>query len=749
MAIPGDVFRAIQNALLSAYPTRASLREMVRIGISELLDAIADGKNQTELVFDLVSWAEARGRLKELIDAAVRDNPKNPELVALVADAQVIAILNGLAESQEAANQRWAQYEQLWASVQDRYFDWIVETYGSIRIFGQTTPKPLHDIFTDTYVLDTPTAHRRFKHEELSEHLWNEDRGISFRYDERKAAEDLFHQGDKFLVLGKPGAGKTTLLKWLAVRETGRGRWADGIGKVPIYVSLKQYADNNISLLDYVTEQFAICKFASGVPVVKELLESGRALVLFDGLDEVTNADGLTANTRGHVALELDRFALLYSNCHIVISCRIAALDFTFADAFTYLEMADFSPEQVEHFIRQWFSDDVVTNGTTRLAEQMLSEWAKPEHRDIRDLARSPLLLTLLCLNYAETQSFPIRRVEIYEEALDALLKKWDSTRQVLRGTLYKALSLGRKRQMFARIAYDAFVQNKILFEQSELEASLVAYLAHVPELPTPIDIDGEDILEEIIANHGIFAQQAYGLYSFSHLTLQEYFAAKHIVENYSTAALDTMFEHITDDKWREVILMTTSLLADATDFLTKFATTLQALVVANSDLAAVMTSVHEYVANSKADYRAPYARLLSLALWLNLARTTNLGHIVDLSAAVTLDLAYALARPSDIDLAIVRTKDIDRAFESIIDETNDQDSDYVFDVYRARTLARALAFELNLTPEVSHTIALTRTHIGDIMEYIFASRLYYDCIQLAYTPNRCAYEDRILEPPP
>ena len=44
---------------------------------------------------------------------------------------------------------------------------------------------------------------------------------------------------------------------------------------------------------------------------------------------------------------------------------------------------------------------------SARLAQEMLDELARPDHAGIRDLGRSPLLLTLLCLNYAETLIFP------------------------------------------------------------------------------------------------------------------------------------------------------------------------------------------------------------------------------------------------------------------------------------------------------------------------------------------------------
>ena len=39
----------------------------------------------------------------------------------------------------------------------------------------------------------------------------------------------------------------------------------------------------------------------------------------------------------------------------------------------------------------------------------------------------------MICLAYDETLNIPKRKVELYEEALDALLKKWDSSRKIKR----------------------------------------------------------------------------------------------------------------------------------------------------------------------------------------------------------------------------------------------------------------------------------------------------------------------------
>jgi len=682
----------------------------------------------------------------------------------------------------------WGWSHAQWIAAQDRYDAEILKQYGSIHIFGQSTPKPLRDIFTDVYVLGGPTSYRRITSDELTNHLWNEDRGISFRHGERRPIEELLSTGIRFFILGKPGAGKTTLLKYMAVREAERGRWGATINKLPVFISLKQFSSSGKSLHDFILDQFTVCQFPDAAPFVEGLLKSGNALLLFDGLDEVTRIESPRGNRRGQVAEELTTFAKNYSKCHVIITCRNAAIDFTF-EKFTYLEMADFAPDQVEKFVRAWFWEDENRDASATIAFRMLEEWAKPEHEGIRDLARNPLLLTLLCLNYAETQSFPNRRAEIYEEALDALLKKWDSTRQIQRGGMYRSLSLGRKRQMFAQIAFEAFERNQILFQQTRLEASIQSYLKFLPEMPNPVDIDTDALLQEIIAQHGIFAQQAHRLYSFSHLTFQEYFAAQYVADDTSSAALRTLLSHAHDEKWREVMLLASSLLPDATDLLEGFADSLLELAASNMAIVSVLQQINRAAEHSRAGYRLSATRLF----YLHQARETIdkigygidrswdsiYGNLLGIDRDLSLDAGFALElnelrnivrrrhrnKYDEVTNRITRLaaratnekrEDLSHALASVeMPNVNGGIDEWML---LARKLeeaalldARLLRFR-KLEDEAKSLVAsqqISPLHSSTegrlLAEYLKATSLYYDCIKIAYTPRRFALEERIL----
>lgn len=71
------------------------------------------------------------------------------------------------------------------------------------------------------------------------------------------------------------------------------------------------------------------------------------------------------------------------------------------------------------------------------------------------------------------------------------------------RAEIYHQLSLGRKHQMFAAIAYETFEQGESLIAQERLKQRLLDYLVTVPDAPERIDIDAKAVLKAIEAQRG------------------------------------------------------------------------------------------------------------------------------------------------------------------------------------------------------------------------------------------------------
>lgn len=556
------------------------------------------------------------------------------------------------------AKEQWARFE--WNASAERYRQRMKDLYSTTRMLGKPEPVSLEGIFTDVYLLDRPTALQRFDIEELK--AQQVEHG-SFRNDAKRAsALRLASRKNHLFVLGKPGSGKTTFLKYLTLQAaTGK------VNRVPVFISLNEWASSGLDLLPFIQRQFEICAFPDARAFIQHLLERGEALVCFDGLDEVNEAD----DKRAAITRAMRDFTNQYPQNKHLITCRIAATDYTF-EKFTYVEMADFTPEQVQVFARKWFARDETT------AKHFVDELSRDEHRGLRELAQTPLLLTLLCLNFEETLTFPARRAELYDEALDALLKKWDATRNIQRDAMYRGLSLDRKRQLLARVAAEFFERGEIFFRQSDLAQRISAFLKNLPGTEAADEPDGEAVLKAVEAQHGVFVERAHRVYSFSHLTLQEYFTARYIADHVFDGALERMIDqHFADDRWREVFLLTASMLSpEAADaFFAAFQRTLNGLVRGDECLLAYSRWAAEK-ADDYADLRHPVvarATARTMAAMMNaLGRDLVLAFNLNFAFVHGLALAFGFdfARAFDFDFTLGRalTRGLDFAFAFNLD---------------------------------------------------------------------------------
>lgn len=79
--LTGTEWQELASSLRAAFPTMQRLRIMVQYGLNENLDEfIPNNADLREATYETVRWAQAEGRLLELISAARNANPGNPPL---------------------------------------------------------------------------------------------------------------------------------------------------------------------------------------------------------------------------------------------------------------------------------------------------------------------------------------------------------------------------------------------------------------------------------------------------------------------------------------------------------------------------------------------------------------------------------------------------------------------------------------------------------------------------------------------
>ena len=555
---------------------------------------------------------------------------------------------------------------------------------GVMRVLDMSQPIGLNDIYTNVNILEKINGRRRLDITDLLKVCVSDEferPGLGKITQDRVPGLEAVQKYSKLIVLGKPGAGKTTFLKHVAI-QCSFGRLQ--AHRVPIFITLKDFAETEqrLSLLEYATEQFA--GYGVSEPgVVERLLLQGRALILLDGLDEIRETDCY------RVLQEVRTFSAQFHLNNFIITCRIATREYTL-EQFTEVEVADFDEEQIASFAIKWFAaKDLIQS--KKFIQKLKA------NSPIQELATNPLLLTLLCLMFEESADFPSNRSELYKEGLNVLLRKWDAKRSIEREQIYKNLLVPHKEDLLSQIALMTFERGDYFFRQKEIEQHIGDYIRNLPEVSTQLEalqLDSEAVLKSIEAQHGLLVERARGIYSFSHLTFQEYFTAREIVASSQPqvleAALKQLVSRITQNRWREVFLLSVGMLRNADYLLQLMKQQIDQLLAEDPHLQAFLVWVSQKSRAVPANYEIVIIRAFYFDL--DLARALDLvGGTLDLARALDRSFTRELTLDLALDLALDRTLALKRALDSTLEPI--RTINRVLD--RARARARTIDSEL------------------------------------------------------
>ncbi|WP_225886941.1 NACHT domain-containing protein [Nodosilinea nodulosa] len=519
----------------------------------------------------------------------------------------------------------------------------IQERCGKMRVLDMEQPIGLGDIYTSVNILEKLSGRRRLGLDELLQDcdLENFDRFLlgQVRH-ERVPGLEAVERHNQLMILGKPGAGKTTFMKRLAIL-CNQGEFQPQ--RVPVFVTLKDYAEaeGKPNLQTYIQHQWKACGVESA-DTLSTVLGNGKALVLLDGLDEVYETD------HDRVLQDIKTFAHQFRNCQCVITCRIAAREYIF-ERFTEVEVADFDLEQIAEFSTKWFA----AKNDSKKAKTFIQRLK--DNKPIQELATNPLLLTLLCLVFGEAADFPANRAELYREGLDVLLKKWDGKRNIERDQVYKKLSLKRKEDLLSQLAFTTFERGDYFVKQATVEQHIIQYIRNLTgssDDEEVLQMDGEAVLKSIEAQHGLLVERARGIYSFSHLTFQEYFTAHYIISPTPTLnqALQNLATHINEKRYREIFFLTAGMLAEADILLFLIKRQIDLLMTNVSmekcKLQEALTRIQETVSTVDATYKPASIRAFYFAL------AFDCGFDLDYSLNLARELDYSLAQGLDYSLS-------------------------------------------------------------------------------------------------
>ena len=378
------------------------------------------------------------------------------------------------------------------------------------------------------------------------------------------------------------GYGKTTLLKHLAYMYGSKEYEREGFEHqveplIPVLLPLRQHyktilSQKNPTDLPMLVMQHHVKQLAELDAEKKRVenlpddwflrvLNQGRALVMMDGFDEVPEAE------RPALSRWISRQMLRFEKSVFILTSRPSAYKEDFADPLhTKLWVRPLTEKQQTDFVNQWYASQErmdrdgrtgpeVTREAERNAASLLRQIHDLQRPELGDLAKNPLLLNLLATYHRSDPGvdLPRQRAELYQDICQLQLRKRPVARNIP-----MLLSPDERQQVLQQLVLRMMRAEKRLLDEKEMEDWIKEALMELEHE----GVSARDFLKQIILVSELIVRQGLEGCEFSHLSFQEYLAARQIKESKQEAFLYPLLKNAdtTDENnhpwWRDTILL-------------------------------------------------------------------------------------------------------------------------------------------------------------------------------------------------
>ncbi len=347
------------------------------------------------------------------------------------------------------------------------------------------------------------------------------------------------------VLLGNPGGGKSTLTLKVChdIAEHYSQRLFAGREQLtPILVVLRNYGaekkERRCSIREFIEMEVEGTYQMPTAPngALEYLLVNGRAIVIFDGLDEL-----LETNYRQEIRDDVQSFCHLYPAVPVLVTSREVGYEQAPLDEgmFEVFRLGPFNDDQIKEYVQKWFAA-ADAEMTPKERQQKIDAFLL-ESKSLTDLRSNPLMLALMCNIYRGENYLPRNRSDVYEKCATMLFERWDRGRSIrvllpfethIRPTMMylanwiyadEGLRAGAsERRLIGKAA--EYLQKKRFDDPDEAESAAREFIEFCRGrawvfTDTGTEKDGER------------------LYQFTHQTFLEYFAAWYLVRKHRTTA--------------------------------------------------------------------------------------------------------------------------------------------------------------------------------------------------------------------
>ncbi|MDZ7359611.1 MAG: DUF1566 domain-containing protein [candidate division KSB1 bacterium] len=373
-----------------------------------------------------------------------------------------------------------------------------------------------------------------------------------------KTVDDVLAGADRLMIRGLAGSGKTTLVKWVAVQcaaQKLKNGLADLNHRIPFVIFLRQCVNSGLPAPENFVRHL-VPLIADKMPGgwVHQILESGRAVVMIDGVDEVPQLE------RHTVYQWIKELGDTYEKAKFLVTTRPTAVNegWLAREGFAEFELEPMDLTNIYKFLEHWhlavreeLQSDQEKSEIDGL-ESSLREFIK-QNRPIRNLATNPLLCATICaLHRDRKKQIPAERLRLYDACCEMLLERRGKEQQLSVDLQYApTLSYSQKLVLLQDLAYYMIRNEASVVSFEEAEGRFAKKIMNFGK--DEAKFTAAEIREFLVERSGLLRVPIETKIDFVHRTFQEFLGAKAAVDEND---LGLLIKNATNDQWREVIIL-------------------------------------------------------------------------------------------------------------------------------------------------------------------------------------------------